>query len=139
MHLHCNFITLAESVGDAKSNVNCFIDEYAGRYFFDYGGLEEPDEPVVLLDEIREQLEADKAEVDKLLPKIEEEIKVCKIKGHKSMEGYHHKRYGRILDEDLTSDMPFFNIENWDWSLPVEVPEESESNNWYAVRVDLHC
>jgi hypothetical protein len=142
MHLHCNFITLAENEEDAKSNVCYWIDDYANKEFFDYGGLESSEEyageEVVLLDEIRERLAEDKAEVDNLLPLIEHDIQTYKEAGNRKWLGFCHKRYGRILDEDLTSDMPFFNIENWDWSLPVEVPEEAKSNNWYAVRVDLH-
>jgi hypothetical protein len=125
MHLHVNFITLAENEGDAKSNVRCFIDDYASREFFDYGGLVEPEE-VVLLNEIRERLAEDKAEVDNLLPVIEHDIQTYKEAGNRGWQGFCHKRYGEILSEGLTSDMPFFNIEDWDWSLPTEVPEKSK-------------
>jgi hypothetical protein len=137
MHLHCNIITLAESVEDAKSNVEIWIDDNSGRELFDYGGLEEP-EKVVLLNEVRKDLEEAKADVDKLLPIIEGDIAKYKISGDRGWQGYYHKRLGRILSEDMTDDMPFFNITNWDWSLPTEVPDDQKGCNWYAVRVDLH-
>jgi hypothetical protein len=138
MHLHVNIITLAVNEEDARSNVRCWIDEYAGREFFDWGGLEEPDEKVVLLSEIMDRLEKEKVAVDTIIPDIEKDIKRHKENGDKGAEGFCHKRLGAILLEDPTDDMPFFNIENWDWSLPTEIPEEREYCNWYAVMADLH-
>jgi hypothetical protein len=34
--------------------------------------------------------------------------------------------------------MPYFNMENWDWSVPDKVPETAAGSDWYAVKADLH-
>ena len=140
-HLSVYIITLAADAEDAKSEVESWLDDYANREFFDYGSIEEP-EKVVLLSEIRKELEEKKAEAESALPSIEIEIQRYKESGNRRMEGFSHKRYGAVLDEDLCSDMPFFNIENWDWSIPTEIPTlngDTEGMEWYAVMVDLHC
>jgi len=137
-HLHCYMIALAEDTEDAKSNVRGFIDDYYAREFYDYGGLEEGEE-VVLLSEIRESLEATKAkETADRLAEIENEIKNWKAMDNRSMLGFSYVRYGKVLQESFCQDMPLFNIDNWDWSLPTKVPEEANNCNWYAVRADLH-
>jgi len=137
MHLHVNLIVLAESIDDAKTEVESWIEEHSGREFYDYGGLKEPEE-AVLLNEISESMEEAKAEMENLLPIIEADIEQYKKSGNRFGEGYGHKRYGSILTEDFTEDMPFFNIENWNWSLPTEIPEDREGCNWYAVMADFH-
>jgi len=142
MHLHCYMITLAESAEDAKSTVEDWIEEHFEREFYDYGGLEKGEE-VVLLSEIRERLEAEKAEeVNRLIPEIENEIQKWKESGNRSMEGYSYVRYGNVLQESFCPDMPFFNINDWDWSLPEFVPKDcgdpESQYDWYAVKVDLH-
>jgi len=137
-HLHCYMITLAENAEDAKSNVRCWIEDRFEKEFFDYGGLEDGEE-VVLLSEIRESLEETKAtETADRLSEIESQIKNWKEMENKSMLGFSYVRYGNVLQESFCSDMPLFNIEDWDWSIPTEVPEEAKNNNWYAVRADLH-
>jgi len=138
MHLHIYLITLAEDEGEATSNVSCFIDDHFEKEFYDYGGLEEP-EKVVLLDEVRENLAKEKEEwINEMIPKIENDMILYKEKGFRDQEGYAHKRYGDILCESFCPDMPFFNIDNWDWSLPMEIPEEAKNQKWFAVMVDLH-
>lgn len=137
MHLHCYIITLAMDAEDAKGNVRHWIDDYAGREFFDYGGIAEP-EKVVLVNEVREELETSKEDTERLLPIIENDFIKYKANGDRGWEGYCHKRYGQILSEDLMIDMPFFNIYNWDWSIPSDVPNKTEGSHWYAVMADLH-
>jgi len=140
MHLHCYMITLAESAEDAKTEVEIWLEDHAGREFYDYADLEEPAN-VVLVSQVRQELEELKAEKEKLLPVIEAEIDGYKKAGNRGMEGYAHKRYGAVLDEDPSYDMPFFNLSNWDWSIPTEVPKGDgipENSDWYAVMVDFH-
>jgi hypothetical protein len=136
MHISKYLVTFAENEEDAKLKTESWLDEYAGKEFFEYGVIdEESEKQVVSLDEIREQLEAEKAELEKKLPEIEEEIRKCKESGNKSMEGDYHKRYGFILCEELTEDMPYFNIDLWDWSLP---DEKKDNGKWYAVLADFN-
>jgi hypothetical protein len=144
MHLHCYIIVLAEYAEDAISEVRCWIDDYSGRDFFDYGsvlnGENEDEENYVLLSSVREQLEKDKAETfEKTLPYIMGNIEKCKIGKNRHMEGYWHIYYGRVLAEYPCCDMPFYNLKNEDWSIPTELPKDAlEGYEWYAVRVDLH-
>jgi len=143
-HMSVYLITLAEDAEDAKSEARIWLDEYANREFFDYGNLEEP-EKVVLVSEIRDELVKEKQRTLLLLPGIESNIARWKVYDDRSMEGYEHIRYGQILCESVCCDMPFFNITNWDWSIPTEVPQEDAwsvkitGKEWWAVRVDLHC
>jgi hypothetical protein len=41
MHPHCYLFTLTKNVKKAKSNVRTWLEDYAGRAFYDYAGLEE--------------------------------------------------------------------------------------------------
>lgn len=137
MHLHVNIITLAEDSEEAKSNVEAWIGEYSGREFFDWGDLEEG-EKVVPLDEIRDELEKHKKEVIETLKELDKNIQHHKETGESGAEGYLHRRYADIQLENTTDEMPFFNIENWDWSLPTEVPNDMKDCQWFAVMADLH-
>jgi hypothetical protein len=133
-HLHSNIITLAEDVEDAKSEVRIWLEDYAGREFFDYGGLLEK---VSLVKDIAVELEKQKDVVLELLPDIEQEINRCKAEEKRTSEGYHHIRYGRILSEECCCEMPFFNIHDGDWSIPIK-NEFMDGREWFAVMVDLH-
>jgi len=136
-HLHCYMITLAEDAEDAKSNVRCWIEDRFEKEFFDYGGLEDGEE-VVLLSEIRESLEITKVRVtEERLAEIEKDIQKWKDI-NRAMLGFSYVRYGNVFQEGFCSDMPFFNIEDWDWSLPTDAPKKAGKSEWYAVRVDLH-
>ena len=137
MHMNVFIITLAEDAEDALSEVESWIDEYADREFFDYGSVIKP-EQVRLVKDIAEELEKYKAITETYLPDIEKQIEQCKAEGSRGGEGYHHIRYGRILCEWCCYEMPFFNITDWDWSIPTKVPDHAEGRDWYAVYVDLH-
>jgi len=137
MHLHTDIITLAEDAEDAKSTVSGWIDDHFEKEFYDYGGLEEG-EGVALVSDVVKELEEAKKYPEQQLIEIQKDIEKYKEAGNRGMEGFSHIRYGNILQESFCSDMPFFNIENWDWSIPTEVPENSEGCQWFAVRVDLH-
>jgi hypothetical protein len=130
MHLHVYIITLAKDAEDAKSKVSCWLDEYAEREFYDYAGIDEPETSLLLKDVPTGELEDARYESERLLPIIEGDIAQYKATGSRGMEGYSHIRYGHILNENLCSDMPYFNMENWDWSVPDKVPETAIGSNW---------
>jgi hypothetical protein len=138
MHLYVYIFTLAESVEEAKDDVRYWIDDYANREFFDYGGLAEPETAMLVSEVPATELEEARAETERLPPIIEADITQYKALGNRGMEGYSHIRYGHVLNESLCSDMPYFNKENWDWDIPTKVPEESKGLEWYAVKADLH-
>jgi hypothetical protein len=140
-HKSVYILTLADNAGDAKSEVRCWLDDYANREFFDYGGIIEP-EQVWRVKDIAIDLEDLKAEAFKRLPDIENEIQRCKATGNRISEGYHHIRYGSILSEECCYEMPFFNITDYDWTiLPTDYPkckDGGDGRDWFAVLVDLH-
>jgi len=140
MHLHTYFLTLAEDVDDAKSNVESFIEDRFEKEFFDYGGLEESEKEIAFpLSEVLDRLKKSMDYTEKeILPEVENDIEEYKKTGNRTMLGYSHVRYGHILMESLCADMPFFNINCWDWTIPTKVPEEAKGCEWYAVMVDLH-
>jgi single-stranded DNA-specific DHH superfamily exonuclease len=137
MHSFQYFITSAENEEEAKSNVESWIDDHAESEFFDYGMIdEESEKQVVLLDEIREQLRKERIRIfTRVLPTIKNKIYKCEKNKLLYEEGYHHKRYGRILCENLSEYGKYFNIDSQDWKLPTDDHENCE---WYAVFVDLH-
>jgi len=140
MHLHCWFVVLAGNPDEAKSEAETFIEEQHEKQFFDYGGLDEPEE-VVPLGEIRERLKEEAEEYTaERLSEIEKDIERWKAMGNRGLLGHSYKRYGEVLSEDFCLDMPLFNITDWSWELPDKVPEgeEYKGHSWYAVRVDLH-
>jgi len=49
--------------------------------------------------------------------------------------GQRLKKLGAILAEDFCEDMPWFNVFDWDWSLPIKDPEDQ--SRWYAVWVEF--
>jgi hypothetical protein len=138
MHLHVYIFTLAENAEDAKSKVSSWLEDYADREFYDYAGLEEPEKAMLLKDVPASELEDARYATERLLPIIEGDIAQYKASGNLGMEGYSHIRYGHILNENLCPDMPYFNMENWDWSIPDKVPETATGSDWYAARVDFH-
>jgi hypothetical protein len=139
MHVHVYIFTLAESKEDARSNVQCWLDDYAEREFYDYAGIDEQNITMPLSEIPKENLDAVLAETTRFLPIIENDIEQYKKSGNKEMEGYSHKRYGQILMESLSADMPYFNMETWDWQIPTEIPKEAgEHYSWWAVMTDFH-
>lgn len=138
MHLHVYIFTLAENAEDAKSNVRYWLDDYAGREFYDYAGLEEPEISMLLKDVPAGELEESLCETERLFQIIERDIAQYKASGNRDMEGFSHIRYGRILSQSFCDDMPYFNMEYWDWSVPDKVPETATGCEWYAVRADFH-
>jgi len=124
----------AENEDGAKMYAERFLDEYAGREFFDGGCINtETAGSVVPLSQVKDELEKDKREIFTVtLPEIEKEIADYKEHGVRMQEGWAHIRYGEILSECVCSDMPFFNPDYGDWTIP------EDADRWYAVLVDLH-
>jgi hypothetical protein len=138
MHLYVYVFTLAENTEDAKSNVRCWLDEYAEREFYDYAVLSKPETAMLVKDVPTEELENARNETERQLPIIEGDIAKYKASCARGMEGYSHFRYGHILNENLCSDMPYFNMEHWDWSVPNKAHDVAIDSDWYAVMVDFH-
>jgi hypothetical protein len=139
MHVSVYLFTLAENKEDARSNVRCWLDDYCEREFYDYAGLDDRNIAKPLSAIPREEFDSALDDTMRFLPIIENDIRQYKESGSMGMEGYAHKRYGEILMESLTADMPYFNMEYWDWEVPKGVPKEAgEGVEWWAVMADFH-
>jgi len=136
MHILVFLLTLAENEKEALSKARNWIDNNAGKEFFDYGEL--VSDEAVLVDTIKEELKAKKEKALNELSFIEQDISMYIKQGDRKGEGWSHVRYGKILLEHPTSDMPFYNIEECDWSIPTVTWTDTDVGNWYAVNVDLH-
>jgi hypothetical protein len=139
MSLQAYVFTLAESFDDADGRVHSWIDECDGREFFDYAELVCPGASVLLEEIPVNELRGAWDETEQRLSTIAAEISQSKASGDRKKEGFLHFRYGNILMENPCSDMPFFNMEDWDWSVPNKVPRASAGKKWYAVKVDFYC
>jgi hypothetical protein len=138
MHLSVYVFTLAEDFEDAEGRVHRWVDECDGKEFFDYAEIECPGASVLLEEIPVHELRDVWGGTAQRLSMVEAEIARCKASGDRKKEGLLHFRYGDILMENPCSDMPFFNMEDWDWSVPNKVPGASAGKKWYAVKVDFH-
>ena len=152
MHLITCVLVMAESKNDAESIVRNFVEERIGeRGIFDYGDIDEERESQ-LLSEVRDDLikcmEHPEAELALALSEFDKYRAMGEA--YTGIMGYNAKRIGQILQQDFTDTMPFFNMEEYDWSLPkhdedgvdkaksLRGMEKDVSLKWYAVPIDLH-
>ena len=133
------YVFISASDKDAAvSRVQSFLEESCGREFFD--GFEAVEDDVILAsgltpDYIRK---GDEAAAD-LLQHHRKRAAECAEAGDKHGEGYALMSAGEILAEHLCSDMPWFNLDYWDWTVPCESHAPAEpGHNWYAVMVEFH-
>jgi len=137
MHLVADLIALAQNADDAKQIIENWIEERGDREFFEFGGLDESASPC-LLSEIRDELAGYKKEVfDKRLSEYKGKLRDYEKLRNAKEQGYYHHKIGDILGEFFCAEMPFFNTEDWNWSLPQEVPPEAEGKDYYAVKCDF--
>jgi hypothetical protein len=137
MNLCAYVFTLADNAEDAKWKVERWMEENEGNEFYDFADFEDPSTPLLIGDVPVHELKEAWERVEKQLPIIEGDIARYKASGDRLMEGYSHIRYGNILNENLCSDMPYFNMEDWDWSVPNKTIGR-EGSLWYAVEVVFH-
>jgi hypothetical protein len=46
--------------------------------------------------------------------------------------GYYYRKAGLLLEQNLSSDMVVFNMEEWDYSIP------GNDDGWFVVCIDFH-
>ena len=152
MHLITYILTIAESKEDAENNVRGFVEDRIGeRNIFDYGDVDE-EKDVCLLSEVREQLITWMKEPEAELSRALSDFDTYRTmgEGYRGSMGWNACRIGEILTQDFTDVMPFYNMEECDWSLPehdedgvakamaAREMDADRSIKWYAVPVDLH-
>jgi len=142
MHIHVYIFTLAESAEEAESNVRCYLDDYCGEHApFDYGGIEEYEyekretKPV---SEIAADLPEQLKTADDCLQQSLKRFDEYRARGDKGAMAYQASVIHDIAGEHFCSDMPYFNMETEDWTVPTEKSGADGDGDWYAVRVDLH-
>jgi hypothetical protein len=123
----------ADTAESATNWVRIRLEEL--RYEFYDGFNVDPDRTVRVKDLPRDVIDRAACNVQKEADLIKEQIDVFKPDGNKDMLGWLHIRYGEILQEELCRDMPYFNIECWDWSVP---EDRNEARPWFAVHVTFY-
>lgn len=121
------FMVDAEDGESALYTVELFLDEWVGRDFFD--GYEIDPQAVQVKDLpvffIMEQLEKSAEKRKSLIREINDEWTGC----DKRQLGWLYQRVGELLLENLCADMPYYNINTGDFTIP-------KGTAW-AVKVSL--
>jgi hypothetical protein len=135
MSLQAYVFTLAENAENAKLRVSFWMAESARREFYNSASLEESGVPV-LLEEVPVWELGDAQLLSKQrLRVVEEGLARYKATGDSVMEGFFLIRHQNILSESFCFDMPYFNLEDGNWSVPSKVPGGVVGKDWYAVKV----
>lgn len=141
MHIHVYIFTQALSTEEAKSNVRCYLDDYCGDHEpFDYGGIEEYEyekRKTALVSDIAGELPALLEYAEQYLEQSLKQFDEYRTSGDRGAMGYQASIIHDIAGEHFCSDMPYFNMETEDWTVPTE--KSGVNGDWYAVPVDLHC
>lgn len=128
MHVTVTILTKAESARDAAGNVSGYLDGLAT--WFDYFRTEHP----------RPLAEAEK---DKPMRGVQARAMLAAEqyvrsageyleKGSRPSAGMCYMRAARIMCEELSDDIPLFNMESEDYSVP------NKTDGWWAVDTDFH-
>jgi hypothetical protein len=128
--------TCAEDKEDARDSVESWLDEYLGREFYDGYRIGE----TVHRSEIHHSyFDKEWTRVEDMLDRQREEAEKYRRGKDRQGEGQAHHIAANILLERLCPEMPWFNRDTWDWSLPDKDGElEGEQDNWWAIEVTFH-
>jgi hypothetical protein len=137
MKLSVYIFAKAKTVIGAKERVRGWLIKHVGREFFRLAHIEEAGAKLLEDVPVHELNDAWQS-TQQQLPVVEADIARCKVSGDRDTEGYSHIRYGNILRENFCFDMPYFNVENGDWSVPNKVSAQDTGVNWYAVMVNFN-
>jgi hypothetical protein len=130
----CYVFTRAEDGRDARESVESWLDEYLGREFYDGFEVGSAQRRSEMRDKYIDRRYAD---VSYLLDRKREEADKAKLTKDRQGEGWAHHTVANILLERLCPEMPWFNKEAWDWSLPDKDGRlhGNPPDNWWAVEV----
>jgi hypothetical protein len=123
------FITPAEDRDEAEALVESWLEDMAGREFYD--GFDVVTEDVRRVYGFSPGFFADrKRRVQQEITRYAEGMARWEAENNARMVGYCHVCIGHILMESCCHDMPFYNLGTVDWTEP-------DKDDW-AVRVTLH-
>jgi hypothetical protein len=136
-HIYARVFTSAPDKDTAICRVESWLEDCSEREFFD--GAEVLEDDVVLASSLSPVYFAKgRKETDGALRRRREDAVRSAERGDKSGEGRALIHAGNILCESLCYDMPWFNMEYWDWTVPDDASRE-QGKDWYAVMVNFHC
>jgi hypothetical protein len=124
--------TKAESEEAAIRNVEVFCEEHSGKEFYDDWAAGKCALP---LERVADgYLNHALILSGNVLQSCREEAEAARKDGNKQAEAYAMRRASDILFENLCSDMPYFNIDEYGYSLP----DKDNRAGWWSVGVDFH-
>jgi hypothetical protein len=131
------FIT-AESKEDAVSEIECRLDEWSGREF--YEGYEIVEEETVPVSEIPDGFISNgKDRIQALLQSSRVEAETRRVAGKRFDEGRALRVVSDILCEYFCEVMPWFNINSWSWQVPKERDKYIRpEDDYWAVMVRFY-
>jgi hypothetical protein len=136
-HISVYVFTVARDEDDAARRVENRLEDFCGREFFD--GFEvRKDSVVSVWSLVPEYVTARLKALDVLLRRRRKEAAGLAESGDKFQEGHALNRVGDILCEQMCEDMPWFNMEDWNWEIPGPVDiSKNPGEDWYAVMTDF--
>jgi hypothetical protein len=121
----------ADSKEAALKRARYFGQDSLGKEF--YNGFEIREDDVLPFSELSAYfLVKGKVQNEQFLLRLRGDLEYAQERGTRLHEGLVMLEIGRLLVEDLSSDMPWYNFERADYSLP------ADAEGWWAVKVDFH-
>jgi hypothetical protein len=131
MHTYIIFLIKADSLEDAKDEVRLYVEDMAGREWWDYGSIVEESEvnrPIA-------EVDWSKVEIPDHIKSAEVFVKsaeVAKLKGNYTMAGFCYRKAGELFAEMISYEHPIYNYSDGTYKMP------KETDGWYAIESDLH-
>jgi hypothetical protein len=131
--------TAAENAYEAADQVDRWLEDNWDREFYRRYDVERDDVHAVL-DMDGSFFYGKRSDVDNILRSQRKEAETANASGDKSMEGKALRNISDILLESMCPDMPWFNMERYDWKVPDEDDEKHLMGNdrWFAVMVKFY-
>jgi hypothetical protein len=128
----------AKDKEDAISAVECLLDEWSRREF--YEGYEVIEEETVPVSEIPDEfISNEKDRIQALLQSKRAEAETRRMAGKRFDEGWVLQVVSNILCEHFSEVMPWFNINDWSWQVPkVRDKYIQPEDEYWAVMVRFY-
>jgi hypothetical protein len=129
-HIIINFLILAEDFEDAIGRVEGFLEGEKG-FYDSYEVLRKQSGYLPDMMDVICKLRNGPDSVT-LAETCLADAKIQKEAGCFGQAGYDYRRAGLLYEGALTQDMPIYNIDSFDYSVPLD------TGGWFAIAVNFH-
>jgi hypothetical protein len=135
---HVYLFTSAPSKDEAADKIERWLEEYAGREFYEGWDIEKDGiVPVSALS--KEFVDKELAEVEVFRGEKAMEALQAEADGDRFRQGCALRHVSDILCEHLCGDMPWYNTEHCSWHVPGEKDRlENPDDTWWAVKTAFY-